>query len=126
VSRIQQLESQVPYDTITYIAQARQANLAWGLLFGNYDADYALFSLSSATLRNNYYITKEDGTGSKQSNALRCVEEYLDDGSLEIGTVEILFGVGEVITTELLQVVEISICGLKFKTRKLVLPQVLG
>ncbi|KAI8627681.1 hypothetical protein F5Y19DRAFT_161915 [Xylariaceae sp. FL1651] len=72
VSEIQHWESLTPFDTITYLAQAKQlaSGSTWDLLFRDFDADYALLSSPSTTMNrssSNHYGIEQESVGSRSN-----------------------------------------------------------
>ncbi|RYC63562.1 hypothetical protein CHU98_g2616 [Xylaria longipes] len=134
VSQLQQWVPLRPFDTITYIAQARQTDTqsSWDLVFGNFDADYALFRQiawphpSRSLSPNNHYMIDLRNSNA-ESGKSTSIEHHEAASSAEFETSYILLGAREVIPVQLfLDEVEISVHGVKFKTTKLRAPKILA
>ncbi|GAW11892.1 hypothetical protein ANO14919_012450 [Xylariales sp. No.14919] len=132
-SQLQQWEPLKPFDTITYIAQAEQidADSKWDLRFRGFDADYALFTVSDpAELYrnpppNNVYVVDPKYSDSEIKRTTSG-EGFWISPQAEYETCYILLGARGAIPAQLfLDEAEISIYGLKFRTRKLRAPKVL-
>ncbi|KAI0975396.1 hypothetical protein F4678DRAFT_420165 [Xylaria arbuscula] len=128
MSRLQKWEPLTPFDTITYIAQGRQldAGLIWGMFYNNFDADYALFRLPKrlqlplGSLPRNFYNYAEPERWTSTNDV-----QTLSPREFETG--DILLGERGVIPVKLfLDEIEISMSGVKFKTRKLQAPKILA
>ncbi|TGJ86457.1 hypothetical protein E0Z10_g2284 [Xylaria hypoxylon] len=134
MSQLLHWEPLKPFDTITYIAQAKQTDMdmMWNLLFRNFDADYALFRQSelsrlSWSLPPNNLYTSDPKDPDVESVRGISLEDPQYDLPVEFETGYILLGAQEVIPVQLfLDEVEISIHGAKFKTLKLRAPKVLA
>ncbi|KAI1169805.1 hypothetical protein F4777DRAFT_584538 [Nemania sp. FL0916] len=125
-SKVLRWEPLKPFDTITYIAQAKHTNIdsTWDIFVGSFNADYALFT------RYGYPPSSQN---QPQNNAYTINPRALNPGpethipapggavtlTTEDNTDYILLGQQEVIPVRLMSdEVEISVCGLKFTTLK--------
>ncbi|KAI0419318.1 hypothetical protein F5X98DRAFT_385106 [Xylaria grammica] len=134
MSQLQQWEPLKPFDTITYIAQAEQidADSKWNLRFRDFDADYALFTLSdpaksprSPLPNNSYAVNPKYSTFEIKGSASGDDSQIAPHGEYE--TCYILLDAQAAIPVQLfLNEVEISINGLKFQTLKLRAPNILS
>ncbi|KAK5636480.1 hypothetical protein RRF57_012192 [Xylaria bambusicola] len=119
-----------PFDTITYIAQARQAitNGDWNLYFGTFNTDYALFKQREQIrdLRpNKYYVpSSTDYTIVSRTMSTAHVQTSPPGG---VKATYLLLGPCQAVPVELCpEVITTSIFGARFKAIKLRAPKVLG
>ncbi|KAI1074398.1 hypothetical protein F5B20DRAFT_438678 [Whalleya microplaca] len=112
-----------PYGTINFVAQAKKlaGDTLWHIIPSGFNADYALLKHESHSMFTESLNIYEVEDGESHNSCYR-VEDYAEDSDLQLGQVHIVVGHGPAVAAELLREdMLISLHGMKFLTRKLML-----